>query len=89
LIEIGPQLRGRGVSHLALFGSRAREDGRTDSDVDLLVDVDDDNGFSLLDLLEVERIVAGAVKADANAFMRRSLDPSFKASIKPDIVEVF
>jgi predicted nucleotidyltransferase len=33
-------LRARGVSHAALFGSRARGDNRPDSDIDIMVEVD-------------------------------------------------
>ena len=33
------QLRARGVLHVAVFGSVARDDDRPDSDVDLLVDL--------------------------------------------------
>ena len=35
-------LRERGVSHAALFGSRARGDHRPDSDIDIMVEVDPD-----------------------------------------------
>jgi Nucleotidyltransferase domain len=33
-------LRARGVSHAALFGSRARGDNRPDSDIDIMVEFD-------------------------------------------------
>lgn len=33
-------LRARGVSHAALFGSRARGDARPDSDIDIMIEVD-------------------------------------------------
>ena len=33
-------LRARGVSHAALFGSRARGDNRADSDIDIMVEFD-------------------------------------------------
>jgi len=32
-------LKARGVSHAALFGSRARGDNRPDSDIDILIDL--------------------------------------------------
>jgi predicted nucleotidyltransferase len=32
-------LKARGVSHAALFGSRARGDQRPDSDIDILIDL--------------------------------------------------
>ena len=33
-------LRARGVTHAALFGSRARGDGRPGSDTDIMIDID-------------------------------------------------
>ena len=35
-------LRARGVSHAALFGSRARGDNRPDSDTDIMIEIDPD-----------------------------------------------
>src|SRR5579871_671883 len=35
-----PALRARGVSHAALFGSRARGDNRPDSDIDIMIEID-------------------------------------------------
>ncbi len=42
LKDLRPELAAEGVSHLALFGSRARGDCDEESDYDLLVVVDDD-----------------------------------------------
>jgi uncharacterized protein len=89
LREVQSSLQSRGVSHLAMFGSRARNDFRPDSDLDLLLDVNSDQPFSLLDLVAVERLVSDKIKLSANAFMRRSLDQEFKKSIAADVVEVF
>ena len=33
-------LRARGVTHAALFGSRARGDAREDSDTDIMIEID-------------------------------------------------
>jgi uncharacterized protein len=89
LAALRPQLEAEGVQHLALFGSRARGDHRPDSDIDLLVEVDDRAKFSLLDLIGVEHLVTDTIGIQANAVMRRSLKPRFKLSIEPDILEIF
>ena len=87
--SLQPELNAEGVAHISLFGSRARGDEKSGSDVDLLVDVDPARRFSLLNLVGVEQIVQGATGITANAFMQRSLDPGFRTSIAKDVVEVF
>ena len=87
--SIRPALEAEGVRHIAFFGSRARGDFRPDSDLDILLDVDSQSKFSIYGLLRVERLTSKAVGLPANAFMRRSLDPEFMSTIKPDLVQVF
>ena len=89
LNSIRPALEAEGVRHIAFFGSRARGDFRPDSDLDILLDVDLQSKFSILGLIRVERLTSEAVGVPANAFMRRSLDPEFMSTIKPDLVQVF
>lgn len=84
-----PQLEAEGVRHLVLFGSRARGDNGPDSDIDLLVEVDPGARFSLLDLIGIEHLISDATGVRANAFMRRSLDTNFRASIEPDLVGIY
>lgn len=82
-------LQSEGVVHLALFGSRARGDFREDSDLDILLEVAPDSKFSILNLVGVEDIITTHTGLKSNAFMRRSLDESFKASVEKDVIEVF
>ena len=89
LESLRPVLEMEGVEHLAIFGSRARGDNAEASDLDLLIDVAPSHKFSILNLVGVEHIVADSTGLPANAFMRRSLDASFKSSISSDVVEVF
>ncbi len=84
-----PALRAEGVTKLAIFGSRAREDARQDSDLDILIDVDPDAKFSLLTLVGVEHIVRDATGLETQASMRRSLDSRMAERITDDIIEVF
>jgi predicted nucleotidyltransferase len=82
-------LRAEGVTKLAIFGSRVRGDNRPDSDIDVLVEVEPDASFSLLNLIGVEHIIQDATGLPAQATMRRSIPPRFAERIADDIVEVF
>jgi uncharacterized protein len=89
LRETAPVLRAEGVTRLAIFGSRARDDACDDSDLDVLIDVDPDAKFSGLDLVGVERTIKHATGIPTQAEMRRSLAPRFAERIADDIIEVF
>lgn len=84
-----PDLQREGVVRVVLFGSRARRDNRPDSDVDLLIDVEDDRKFSLIDLVGVAQAIEDRIGLPANLFMRRSLDSEFLASVRNEQVPVF
>jgi predicted nucleotidyltransferase len=84
-----PAIQAEGVTKLAIFGSRSRGDAREDSDIDILVEVEPDSKFSLLNLIAVQHIVTNATGLPAQATMRRSLDPQMARRIADDIVEVF
>lgn len=56
-----PGLRARGVRHLMLFGSVARDNSRTDSDVDVLIDVDASAKLTLLDRAGVVNMLADSL----------------------------
>ena len=62
-----------GARNVRVFGSVARGDDRSDSDVDLLVEMDDDR--SLLDLVGLEQ--------ELEVLLRRKVDVLTDASLHP------
>jgi uncharacterized protein len=84
-----PALRAEGVTKLAIFGSRSRGDQRPNSDLDVLIEVDPDARFSLLNLSGVALIVEDATGLQAQVTLKRSLEPRMAERIADDIVEVF
>jgi len=71
-----------GVSRVRLFGSVARGEERPDSDIDLLIDLDDDRGFAdYLGFVEdVEELFGRRVEAVLN----RSLSAHFRPFIEDE-----
>jgi len=82
-------IRAEGVTKLAIFGSRVRGDNRPDSDIDVLVEIEPDASFSLLNLIGVEHIIQDATGLPAQVTMRRFIPPRFAERIADDVVEVF
>ena len=82
-------IRAEGVTELALFGSRARDDMRPDSDIDVLIEVAPNSKFSLLNLIGVEHIISNATGLPVQATMRRSIEPRMAERIADDIIEIF
>jgi uncharacterized protein len=82
-------LRAEGVIHLSLFGSRARGDASDVSDLDVLIDTNPRQRFSLINLSGVGLAIEDAVGIPSQIVLRRSLEPAFADRIRDDIVDVF
>jgi predicted nucleotidyltransferase len=89
LRETAPALKAEGVTRLAIFGSRARGDATDDSDLDVLIDVDPDANFSLMNLSGVGLIVEDVTGLKTQVAMRRSSEPRMAERIADDVIEVF
>jgi uncharacterized protein len=89
LREISPALRAEGVTKLALFGSRARGDARSDSDLDVLVDTTSRGASPPFDLFNVLHLIEDATGLRAQISMRDSLKPRVAERIADDLIEVF
>ncbi|MEX2200507.1 MAG: nucleotidyltransferase domain-containing protein [Dongiaceae bacterium] len=89
LRALKPAFARAGVTRMTLFGSRARGDNRPDSDVDLIIEVDSERKFSLVELSRVGLVVQDHLGLPASIVMRRSAKPAMLAAADRDGVAVF
>ena len=89
LQDLRTDLQGAGVTHLAVFGSRARGDHRQDSDLDLMVDIDPKKQLSLLDIIGIGHVVEDRLGLKAQLVLRRSAPAKFLANVAVDQIVIF
>lgn len=82
------ELRRLGVQHLWLFGSTARGEARTDSDIALFVD-HEWGALSLFDMMEVQEVTARILGCETDVMTRRSLHPVSRDRIEASALMVF
>jgi predicted nucleotidyltransferase len=71
-----------GVSRVRVFGSVARGEERPDSDIDLLIELDDDRGFD--DYLGFVEEIETLFERRVEAVLSRSLSPHFRPFIEAE-----
>lgn len=81
--------RQRGITRLALFGSMLRDQDRTDSDVDLLIDVDRRRRFSLMDQAGLEAFFEDLLGQPVDVVRRDRLKPFLRDTILAEAVEIY
>jgi uncharacterized protein len=82
-------LRARGVTHAALFGSRARGDNRPDSDTDIMIEVDPDAHISVYDYVGLKEYIASLFEGRVDVVDRKGLKPYVRPAATADAVYAF
>jgi uncharacterized protein len=82
-------LRERGVTHAALFGSRARGEERSDSDIDIMVEVDPDAHISLFDYVGIVQYIEELFPVPVDVANREGLKPFVRPSAEREAVYAF
>lgn len=82
------ELRRLGVQHLYLFGSTARREARTDSDVDLFFD-HERGELGLFQLMDVKERAAEILGCKTDIMTRDSLHPMLRRRIEASALQVF
>lgn len=89
LRQCAPDLARRGVRSLRLFGSIARGEADDASDVDLAGEFDTDGGFSLLDLVRIERELSTVLGRRVDLVTLDGLKPFIRERVEREGILAF
>lgn len=82
-------LRARGVQHAALFGSVARGEADTASDVDVLIELDPDLRLDVFAYAGLKRYIAELFNGPVDVVNKDALKPNLRQPVAADAVYAF
>jgi predicted nucleotidyltransferase len=82
-------LRARGVTHAAVFGSRARGDNRPGSDTDILIDIDPSAPVGVFQYVQIKEFIAGLFDGPVDVVEREGLKPYIQPAAADEAVYAF
>jgi len=84
-----PALRARGVTHAALFGSRARGDERPDSDTDIMIEIDPDAPVGVYEYVGIKEYIASLFDGQVDVVDRGGLKPYVQPAALSEAIYAF
>jgi hypothetical protein len=82
-------LRRLGVSHAAVFGSVARGEAGAKSDIDVLVDLDDDHPIGIYEYARLKLYIRELFDGSGDVVNRRTITPLLRTNILRDAIHAF
>ena len=89
LKEREADLRAHGVTHAALFGSRARGDNGPDSDIDIMIDIEPEAHVSVYDYVGLKDYIASLFEGPVDVVNREGLKSYVRPAATADAVYAF
>jgi predicted nucleotidyltransferase len=89
LKEQAEAVKALGATSLYLFGSTARDDAATNSDLDLFIDYDRGGDFSLIELVGIKQLLEHRLGVPVDLTTRDSLDPLLRGRIEASAERIF
>jgi predicted nucleotidyltransferase len=77
------------VAHAGVFGSVARGEAGTASDIDVLVELDEDRSIGIFEYAGLKLYIDQLVGGRSDVVNRRTLKPLLRATILRDTVHAF
>lgn len=84
-----PELRAAGIVHLRLFGSVARGEESSRSDVDLMADLDRSKRLSLVGMAHLENRLSDLLGVKVDLSLARSMKEAVRARAVREAVHAF
>ena len=82
-------LRRLGVAHAAVFGSVARGEAGAESDIDVLVDLDENRPMGIFEYARMKLYINELLEGPSDVVNRRTLKPLLRADILHDAIHAF
>ena len=82
-------LRSLGVAHAAVFGSVARGEARSGSDIDVLVELDEAHPIGVFEYARLKLYIGQLFDGSGDVVNRRTLKPLLRSNILHDAIEAF
>jgi hypothetical protein len=82
-------LRARGVTHAAVFGSCARGDNQSDSDIDIMIEVDPAAPIGVFEYAAIKNYIAGLFDGPVDVVSREGLKAYLRPAVTADAVYAF
>ena len=89
LQENEPALRARGVTHAALFGSRARGDNRPNSDIDIMIEIAPDAPVGVWEYVAITQYISDLFPARVDVANRAKLRALVRPAAEREAVYAF
>jgi hypothetical protein len=83
------ELRQRGVRHAAVFGSVARGENHSDSDIDVLIELDPQRPMGMFQYTRLKIDIAELVGGPADVINRETVRPMLRDAILREAVDAF